>query len=146
MQDERRKRDANVETVKRFFQGTHTGVLDVVDETVSEGIETHGFPGGNPSSREEYKQWFRTFSAAFSNMAFEIKAIAADDEHVAVRWLVSVDHTGTFAGISPTGRRISFDGMALYRMENGLIAETWLHPNERSLIEQITGDAATLAA
>lgn len=138
--------EANLNTVSRFFDGTHTGDLDVIDETVSEAIVTHGFPGGSPASREQYKHWFEAFGASFSNMTFERLATVADQDHVAVHWRVSVDHSGAFAGIPATGRRVTFDGMALYRMENALIAETWLYVDENSLLSQIAGLPEAVAA
>ena len=71
--------------------------------------------------------------------------MVADAEKVAVRWRFTVDHTGPFAGVAGSGKRIAFDGMVLYRLEDGLIAETWLHINELSLLTQI-GALPTLAA
>lgn len=137
--------EQNRATVARFLEATHSGRLEVIDETVAEGILTHGFPGGNPASRDDYKQWFRDFQAGFSNAEFETLAIVADEERAAARWRVTADHTGPFAGIEATGRRISFTGMVLYRLENGLIAETWLHIDELSLLGQI-GAVPALAA
>jgi predicted ester cyclase len=130
----------NRATVERFFAGTHApdlAGLAVIDETVTEGIRCHGFPGMNPVDRESYKDWFRFFRASFDNMSFETPAIVAGDDFVAVRWIVRVDHVGPFAGVAPTGRRVEFDGMALYRMQDGLIAETWLHANETALLAGI---------
>jgi steroid delta-isomerase-like uncharacterized protein len=129
--------ERNRRTVEEFLDGTHSGRLEVIDRTVAEGIVTRGFPGGNPSSREEYKQWFRDFQSGFSGMGFETPAVVADESNVAVRWRVTVSHTGSFAGVAPTGKRLSFEGMALYRMENGLIAETSLYIDELSLLRQV---------
>jgi predicted ester cyclase len=56
---------------------------------------------------------------------------------VAARFLVEVDHVGEFQGIAPSGRRISFTGMALYRMERGQIAETWLQLDGLSFLGQL---------
>jgi predicted ester cyclase len=47
--------------------------------------------------------------------------------------------------VKADGRRITFDGMVLYRMENGLIVETWLHINELRLLREI-GAIPSLAA
>jgi predicted ester cyclase len=135
----------NRATIAKFLEGTHSGRFEVIDETVAESIVTHGFPGGNPSSREQYKQWFTGFQSGFSVIGFETLAMVADEEKVAVRWRFTVDHVGTFAGVEATGRRITFDGMVLYRLENGLIAETWLHINELSLLGQV-GVIPALAA
>lgn len=139
------KIERNRATVAKFLDGTHSGRFEVIDETVAENLITHGFPGGNPTSREQYKQWFKGFQSGFSIVGFETLALVADEEKVAVRWRFTVDHTGPFAGVNATGRRIAFDGMVLYRLENGLIAETWLHINELSLLTQV-GALPALAA
>jgi predicted ester cyclase len=139
------KIERNRATVEKFLDGTHSNRFEVIDETVAENLITHGFPGGNPASREQYKQWFKNFQSGFSIVGFETLALVADEEKVAVRWRFTVDHTGPFAGVNATGRRIAFDGMVLYRIENGQIAETWLHINELSLLTQV-GAISALAA
>jgi predicted ester cyclase len=70
-------------------------------------------------------------------MTTEVTAVIAEGDYVAVRWIVSADHTAPFAGIPATGRRVSFDGMVLYRLRDGRIAETWLHPNQTALLGAI---------
>jgi steroid delta-isomerase-like uncharacterized protein len=136
----------NKATVEAFLAGTHHAdidAVDVIDETVNPEIVCHGFPGFNPTSRETYKDWFRFFRAHFTNMTFEVPVLIADEDHVAARWIVHADHTADFAGVAATGRRISFDGVAVYRMRDGRISETWLHANEAALMAAITAkDAA----
>ena len=110
----------------------------MIDITVADDIVTHGFPcGHNPASREEYKQFFATFGRSFSNMHYRTLALTADDERVAARFLVEVDHTGEYLGVPPSGSRVSFTGMALYRIRDGQIAETWLHLDGLSFLGQI---------
>jgi steroid delta-isomerase-like uncharacterized protein len=131
-------------TVQKFLAGTHSNShedLAIIDETVNADIRCHGFPGFDATSREEYKAWFRFFQASFSNMAFEVTALVADEDHVAARWIVHADHTGDFAGIPATGERITFDGVAVYRMRDGRISETWLHANETALMAGIRSAA-----
>ncbi len=135
----------NRETVKRFLAASHGGDLDDIDATVAEKILTHGFPGGNPDSRESYKRWFRGFQAGFSDMHFETLATVAEGDRVAVRWRMNVKHSGSFAGVAPSGKTVVFEGMVLYRLENGFIVETWLHIDELSLLSQV-GAIPALAA
>jgi len=124
-------------TVRHFLDQTHSGKLSAIDETVAPGIVTHGFPCHSPQSREEYKQFFADFGAAFSNMEYRTLALVADENFVAARFFVAVDHTGPYDGVAPTGRRVEFTGMGLYRMEHGLIAETWLQLDALSFLGQI---------
>ena len=107
--------ERNRATVAYFLEQTHSGNFAAVDETVAPGIVTHGFPCHSPQSRKEYKQFFEDFNAAFSNMEYRTLALVADDAHVAARFFVGVDHTGTYNGIAPTGRRVEFTGFGLYR-------------------------------
>lgn len=134
---ERTQAERNRATVAYFLEQTHSGNLAAVDQTVAETIVTHGFPCHSPQSRDEYKAFFTGFNAAFSNMEYRTLTLVADDQFVAARFFVGVDHTGSFNGIAPTGKRVEFTGQALYRMENGLIAETWLQLDALSFLGQI---------
>jgi predicted ester cyclase len=129
--------EKNRATVAYFLEQTHSGNYAAVDETVAPGIVTHGFPCHSPQSREEYKAFFEGFNAAFSGMEYRTLALVADDTHVAARFFVGVDHTGEFNGRAPTGKRVEFTGQAIYRLEGGLIAETWLQLDGLSFLGQI---------
>lgn len=134
---------ANRSLVLRFLDETHAGRLDVIDELVAETIVTHGFPGGaSPASRQQYRQFFSDFGAAFADMDYRTLAVVADAGMVAVRFRVIASHRGSFAGIPATGRRVDFTGMVFYRIADGRIAETWLQPDTAALLAQIGAPAA----
>ena len=135
--------EANKATVARFLAGTHSANIDdveVIDDTVVPHIVCHGFPGfpnGEFRDRESYKAFFRTFRQSFSDMTFETLKTIATEEFVSAHWEIWATHSGEFQGIEPDGGRVVFDGVALYRMEDGLIAETWLTINEPLLVSQL---------
>lgn len=70
-------------------------------------------------------------------MTFSVPSMVADERYVHARWCMSVTHCGEFAGIPATGRRVTVEGMVLYRIDEGLIAETWLQLDQLSLLVQI---------
>lgn len=130
----------NRTTVERFLNGTHSPNIEdvkIIDETVATNIACHGFPGFEITDHESYKQFFRIFRQSFTDMDWSIHALVADEDHVSARWEIRATFSGDFAGVTADHRRISFDGMVLYRMESGLIAETWLHINEMKLLSEI---------
>lgn len=132
--------ETNCRTVERFLAGTHSpDIADVavIDETVADAIACHGFPGFAIANRESYKAFFRVFRSSFTDMDWRVHALVADETHVAARWEIEATFAGDFAGVKADGRRVSFDGMVLYRMRDGLIAETWLHINETMLLAAI---------
>lgn len=141
----------NLETVRRFLAGTHSHdpeAVEVIDRTVADSIICHGFPGfpdGELSGREAYKTFFRVFRQSFSDMEFTTLGTLANGAFVSAHWQVWATFSGEFAGAAPTGRRVVFDGVALYRMENGLIAETWLSFNMPLLLAQLGAEAPVAA-
>ena len=135
--------ETNKATVARFLAGTHSANiedLDVIDDTVVPHISCHGFPGfpnGEFNDRESYKAFFRIFSESFSDMTFDTLKTIATEDFVSAHWEIWATHSGEFRGIAPDGTRVVFDGVALYRMEDGKIAETWLTINEPLLVSQL---------
>ena len=143
--------ETNEATVARFLAGTHSADIDdveVIDDTVVPHIVCHGFPGfpdGEFRDRESYKAFFRIFRQSFSDMRFETLKTIATEDFVSAHWEIWATHSGVFQGIQPDGARVVFDGVALYRMENGMIAETWLTINQPLLLSQL-GRGAVRAA
>jgi predicted ester cyclase len=140
--------ERNRRTVERFLAGTHSKRIDdvrVIDDTVGPNIACHGFPGQPITDHESYKAFFRFFRRHFDDMDWTLHALVADERFVAARWEIEATFVGDFAGVEADGRRVTFDGMVLYRMENGLIAETWLHINEMRLMREI-GAVPSIAA
>ncbi|WEX10741.1 ester cyclase [Chelativorans sp. AA-79] len=138
----------NRQTVERFLAGTHSRNIEdvaVIDDTVDATVLCHGFPGFAINDHESYKTFFRVFRQSFTDMDWTVHTLLADNTHVAARWEIHATFSGDFAGVKADGRRIAFDGMVLYRMQDGLIAETWLHINETMLLSAI-GALPALAA
>lgn len=132
--------ERNRRTVARFLAGTHSKNIDdvdVIDETVAPSIACHGFPGFEITDHESYKDFFRVFRRSFSDMDWSVLTLVADIRYVSVHWQIEATFSGDFAGVTADGRRITFDGMVLYRMADGLIAETWLQINEMRLLSEI---------
>lgn len=127
--------DHNKQVVRDFFEATHNGNFEVIDTLVAAHIVTHHFPGGHsPTSREEYKAFFRQWSHGVPDQQVSILAMVAEDDFVAVHYSIDGHHNGELFGIPASGRQLSFTGLVLYRMENQQIAETWLYPDSPTLL------------
>jgi steroid delta-isomerase-like uncharacterized protein len=63
---------------------------------------------------------------ALPDLQIEIEeAFGSDNDMVAMRLRFTGTHQGDLLGAPPTGRRVSFATMNMYRIESGRIAETW---------------------
>lgn len=130
----------NRNTVERFLTGTHSKCIDdvdVIEDTVAAEIVCHGFPGAEITDHESYKDFFRAFRRHFDDMDWTVHALVADSQFVSARWEIKATFVGDFTGVEADGRRVTFDGMVLYRMRDGLIVETWLHMNEMRLLREV---------
>jgi predicted ester cyclase len=130
----------NKQVVAQFLRGTHSNEsadVEIIDSTVAEGIVCHGFPGGDPYDRESYKDFFRKFQQRFADLEFTVFSLVGDDEYVCARWQVRARHVARFAGVDATRNPVCFEGMVQYRMQDGMIAETWLSMDSLKLMSDI---------
>ncbi len=141
----------NETTVRLFLAGTHSPDIEdvaVIDDTVASHIVCHGFPGfpgGEFEGRENYKAFFRFFRQSFTDMEFVTHKLLVTEDFVSAHWQIWVTHSEEFQGIAPDGARVTVDGIALYRMDDGRIAETWLTINEPLLLAQLGRGSAQAA-
>ena len=63
-------------------------------------------------------QWLRD---AFSDLRFELQETAAEDGVVMAAATMTGEHTGTFNGIEPTGKRISHKQVHIFTVAGGRI-------------------------
>ena len=73
----------------------------------------------------------------FTNMEVEILDLIEENNKVTVRARFTATHSAKFYDIQPTGKRISFEALEIFRMENGLIVESWGYWPEMSIREQL---------
>lgn len=65
------------------------------------------------------------FRQAFSDLQERIDLQIAEGELVATRFTAAGTHSGSYQGIAPTGRRLSWSGMVIDRITEGRIVESW---------------------
>ena len=56
---------------------------------------------------------------------------------VAVRDVVEATHQGNLLGIPPTGRRVRWDALDVYRLTNGMIIEEWAGDDTTAILYQV---------
>jgi len=77
---------------------------------------------------------------AFSDLRADIlePGPIAEGDFVVVRVAVSGTHdSADFAGVPPSGRKLRWESIRIFRFENGKIAETWAMQDRLGLMEQL---------
>lgn len=83
------------------------------------------------------RAWLSTVFAAFPDVAATIEDVIAEDDRVVVRKMWRGTHEGTFMGVAPTGRSVQFEGIVIWRIEKGKLAERWAQIDRLGLMQQL---------
>lgn len=77
------------------------------------------------------------FFGAFPDLHASEQNLAAEGDLVAVRFVVEATHKGDLLGIPPTGRRVRWDAVDVYRVSNGKIVEEWAADDMAAILHQV---------
>lgn len=97
----------------------------------------HGMDGAEVRGLEPFKREVEVFFDAFPDICIDILDIVGASDRAAVRFRESGTQQGGFAGTRPSGQRASWDGMAIYRVADGLLVEEWSVSDRLGLLEKI---------
>lgn len=131
--------EQNKTVVRRLIEESwNQNNLAVADELLLSNFVDHNLPPGAPNGVEGYKQGVNMFRAAFPDIRFAIDHMLAERDRVAIRLSAQGTHQGNFMGIAPTGRRVTFRGMAFIRLDGSKVAERWGLSDLPGLMQQLT--------
>ncbi len=135
--------EQNKTVVRRLIEESwNQNNLAVADELLSSDFVDHNLPPGAPNGVEGYKQGVTMFRASFPDIQFTIEHMLVEHDRVAIRLSGHGTHRGTFMGIAPTGRQVTFGGMAFIRLDGGKVAERWGLSDMPGLMQQLTAPAS----
>lgn len=103
----------------------------LADDVVEHGIheELHGI--------DEILDFLDRHFEAFPDYAGETEDVVVENDTVVVRYAVKGTHSGRYLDVEPTGYTAEWTGIAMYRIEDGEIAEIWLEEDRLGLLEQL---------
>jgi predicted ester cyclase len=77
------------------------------------------------------------FEKGFPGYSIKVDDFIEAGDKVVLRARFRGHHTGNFNGIPPTGRRVEFSFIMIYRLEGGRIVQHWLEANHVTLLAQL---------
>ena len=114
----------NREIVIRFFDEGYTNKnYDYIMQHVSEDYYDHS-PAGARSNKAAV-EILKIVAQQFSDLKITVLDAFSQGNMVATRVLYEGVHTGECMGIAPTGKRICFEALENFRLEDGKIVESW---------------------
>lgn len=110
---------------------------DLVAKYAAPGVIWHGQTLGTVEGAGNLAGVLRGFLAAFPDLHAAEQDIVAAGQTVAVRFVVEGTHQGNLFGLAPTGRRVRWDAVDVYRLADGVIAEEWAADDATAILHQL---------
>ena len=131
--------EQNKAAIRRFYDEVwNKGNLEFADEFFADDYVRHDLRSGTaPPGPEGQKMVASLFRTAFPDVRLVIDFMVAEGDMVVARWTIDGTHQGVWAGVAPTGKRVSFTGVNIYRFADGKVAEIWNYRDDLGLMQQL---------
>ncbi|MBI2267506.1 MAG: peroxiredoxin [Armatimonadetes bacterium] len=113
------------------------GNLQLIDELFAPDFVDHWRMPGLAPGREGVQQIVTILRSAFPDLHYVVEHALAEEDKVVLRILCHGTHFGTFMGIPPTGKPVSWTETHLARCSGGKIVEHWSNIDEQGLMQQL---------
>ena len=126
-------------------------VRRVIEEVINQGEETlaselvastyvghsvyHRSP--SPPGPDGFIQSLRLLRGPFPDLSLSIEEVIAEGTRVATRGTFRGTHQSEFMGISSQGTEVETAYMAIWRVENGKVVESWVQMDRLGLLKQL---------
>jgi steroid delta-isomerase-like uncharacterized protein len=129
----------NRNLVRRYYQDLwNAWNLSVADDILAEDFRFRGSLGLETCGRSGFIGYVRTIRQAFPDFHNQIVQIIAEDNRVVARLNYSGTHRGRIFEIDATGRRFSYDGVAIFASGGGQLISGWVLGDRCALLDQLT--------
>ena len=92
-------------------------------------------PPAGPAGQAMIAEQFRL---AFPDLEWQVDLVLGEDDLVAARWTATGTQSGAWGDVEPTGKRVSFAGVNIFRFDHGgKVVEIWNHRDDLGLMQQL---------
>ncbi|MES1197039.1 MAG: ester cyclase [Pseudomonadota bacterium] len=123
----------NAAVTRRWFTEGWTTNPDLAEATFSPRFITNGLEVGIKGPKDTVLRRI----AAFSELTTEIEDLIAKDDQVVVRVLWRGVHSGDYAGVPASGKRVELRVFSIWRFEDGKVVDNWTVQDQFTLLQQV---------
>lgn len=137
---------------QKFIEGADMSSKDVVEKMVDEVWNMHSLenvnkyfdeevkfhtPHRSESGLEKLQSHIKEIVGAFPDIKYTIEDIFFSDNKVCVRWVGKGTHKGQYLENKPTNKKINYEGIIIYKVEQEKIKEFWVNADLYGLLKQM---------
>ena len=121
-----------------YAEARNTPNLDLLDTIFAADAVIHDCSAPEDIvGLEALKAYYQETHTGFPDFTIQIDEVFPAQNRIVVFWTIHGTHTGDLRGMPPTGSAVSFSGVAIDRLEGGLIVEEWVYFNMLDLLQQL---------
>jgi steroid delta-isomerase-like uncharacterized protein len=135
--------EENEAIVQRYWDEVWNNHNDDALAEVFADDETHHWGLGDSTvGLEEFRTRLANFRNAFPDFQIHVEKTIKEGDHVVSYYRATGTHQGVWLGLEPTGTSFEYNGINIFRIACGKIAESWGIANHLSLLQQLDGFGA----
>ncbi|WP_298432611.1 ester cyclase [uncultured Jannaschia sp.] len=124
--------------IERYYAALNARDDAQFERVLGDAWFVHGESPSRPNrSVDSYLDEIDSYIAGIPDISFEIDSLHFADDVVTVIGTLRGTHSGEVLGYPATGRAVEFSAIAVHRIEDGVIVESWQMPDRLTLVEQI---------
>ena len=130
--------DKNKDLIRRYYADLWNWWDDaVVDEIIAPGIQFRGSLGVTVNGKKGFRGYVAQVRAAFPDFHNQVDELLAEGNGVMARLTYSGTHLGELYGVAPTGKKVEYGGIALFKISDGRITSGLVYGDTIGLMRQI---------
>jgi C-1 hydroxylase len=129
--------EQNKEIVLESIRSIDAQDFDSLRDLWAEDLSCYLLDMPEPFGREQTIEYIQAFYSAFPDNVHNIHNAIAEGDFVAVMLTNNATHQEDFAGIPATGGTVSFAGMHLVKVLDGVVVDWWLLDDNLGFMQQL---------
>jgi predicted ester cyclase len=105
---------------RRYIERCNEHRFEELGEFVHEEVRV-----GDATGLDPYAAGLRAVVDAFPDYHWDLQQLLVDGDWLSARLIDTGTHRGTFRGVPATGRAITAQELAIYRLQDGKIIQCW---------------------
>jgi len=125
---------------RRFFEEINKGRaagLAIIDEKYAADLVFHMGTGVDVRGLKGFKQIYGATFDAFPDNHTTLDDMAVEGDKAVVRYTTTGTHKGSFMGIPPTNKKVTFSTIEIDRFAEGKVVEAWEKYDTLGIMQQL---------
>jgi steroid delta-isomerase-like uncharacterized protein len=119
----------NKAAFKRFHETANTGDFELVAQTIDELVAPDAVIRTplpiDATGAQALKHVWAMLLRVYPDIHLTVEDMIAEGDKVVGRTTVTGTHKGEYMGLAPTGKRVTYNEIFIFRFVDGRVAETW---------------------